>query len=205
VQLPVVEDLGGVPAQVRVHPVGLVQQQPGAFGHRRPLAQDVTKGRDPRAWWVRGLARLSQLLRIAQQHQVPGRADHGQDVGQRQLPRLIHEQGVHAGRQAAARPQPGGARGHVQLAVPQCPLQSLGCHGRGRIVQLRVVPVRPLPDPQCQSPSARVHAHSVDQMMDDRVRRPGDASRAALREEREDLLGGGVGLPGARWSLQRQV
>src|SRR5579863_3401071 len=72
-------------------------------------------------------------------------------------------------------------------------------------MQERVVRIRPLADPRREPPLAGVPVHGVDQVMDDRVRRSGDADRAALRDEREDLLGGGVGLPCSWWSLQRQV
>jgi hypothetical protein len=131
-----------------VHPVGLVQQQPGARRHRRPLAQDVAQRRGARPGRVGGLARLGQLLRVAQQHQVPGRAGHGQDVGQRQLTGLVHEQGVDAVGHPGARPEPDRARSHVELAVAQRPLQTLIRHVGGRIMQERVALVRPLANPQ---------------------------------------------------------
>ena len=51
----------------------------------------------------------------------------------------------------------------------------------------------------------RVLVHRVDQVADDRVRRPGDPDRAAMRDQLEDLLGRGVRLPGPRRSLHRQV
>jgi hypothetical protein len=53
---------------------------------------------------------------------------------------------------------------------------------------------------------ARLHARTpCHQVEDDHVRRSGDADGALLRDEREDLLGRGVRLPGAGRSLQRQV
>ena len=164
-----------------------------------PSAEAPAPGR------VRGLARLGQLLRVARQYQVPGRAAYGQGVGQRHLPRLVHEQGVHAAGQAGAGPQPRGACGHVELAVAQRPLQLLVRHPRGRTMQDRVVPVRPLADPRRQATSVRVLAHGADQFLDDRVRRAGDPDRAAVSDEVEDLPGGGAGLPRSRRSLQRQV
>ena len=54
-----------------------------------------------------------------------------QDVGQRQLARLVDEQGAHTGRHPRPRPQPGRARGHVQLAVQQRLLQLVVAHHRG--------------------------------------------------------------------------
>jgi hypothetical protein len=70
-----------------------------------------------------------------------------------------------AGAQAAACPQADGARGHVQLAVAQCPLQPLGRHRGGRIMQVRVVLIRPLADPRREPSLARVGAHGVDQVI----------------------------------------
>jgi hypothetical protein len=118
---------------------------------------------------------------------------------QRQLARLVDEQGVHAGRQACARPQPGRARGNVQLAVPQRLLQLFVAHRRGVLMPVRVVAFRPLADPGYPGfAPPRVLVHLVDEVVDDRVRGPGDADRAALGDELEDLLGRGVRLPGPR-------
>ena len=164
VQPPVVEDLRGVPAQVRVHPPGLVEQQPGALGHRRPVAEDVTERRDACpggcAAWL-GWASCCGSPSSTRFRAAP--AD-GQDVGQRHLARLVDEQGVHAARQAAARPQPDGARGHVELAVAQARSSCSCVIAVAESMQERVVLVRPLADPRREPPLARALADLVDQV-----------------------------------------
>ena len=109
---------------------------------------------------------------------------------------------------SCARPQPAGARGHVQLAVAQSLLQLLVTHHRGVRMPVRVVACPPAGR---SAAAARLRGrracstHGVDEVVDDRVRGPGDADRAAVRDELEDLLGRGVRLPGPRRSLDGQV
>ena len=80
------------------------------------------------------------------------------------------------------------------------------CSSSWRRVQVRVVVVRPLADPWCPARGATcVLVHLVDEVADDRVRGTGDADRAAVRDELEDLFGRGVRLAGSRRSLDRQV
>ncbi len=96
-----------------------------------------------------GLARLSQLLRVADQDDVPGRARHSQNVGQRQLARLIDEQRVHAALELGPGPHPRGARDDVELTV----LESLR--------QRRVVQASPRPD-AVLAPTVRLLADARD-------------------------------------------
>ena len=67
---------------------------------------------------MRGLAGLGELLGVADQDEVPGRAGYGQDVGQRHLARLVDEQRVNAALELLARPEPGRSGRYVQVAVP---------------------------------------------------------------------------------------
>ena len=62
-----------------MHPVGLVERQPGVRGHRRVVAQDVLQRRDARARRVGGVTGLGELLRVAEQDQVPRRPGHRQE------------------------------------------------------------------------------------------------------------------------------
>jgi hypothetical protein len=78
-----------------------------------------------------GLARLRQLLGIAEQHQVPGRSGHRQHVGQRQLPRLVDEEGVHAALELRSRPQPDGAARDIKFPVLQGLLELAIAHADG--------------------------------------------------------------------------
>ena len=68
------------------------------------IETDVLERGGARAGRVCGVTRLGELLRVAEQHQVPRRSGHRQHVGQRQLARLVDEQGVHAVRQPGPRP-----------------------------------------------------------------------------------------------------
>jgi hypothetical protein len=85
-----------------MHPPRLLDQQPGVRRHGVAIAQDVLQPGDTRPRRVRRLARLRELLRITDQHQVRRGAGHGQDVGQRELPRLVDEQGIRAARELRA-------------------------------------------------------------------------------------------------------
>ncbi len=77
------------------------------------VLEQVSQGRHPRAVRVGALGRLVQLLRVAQQYQVrPGVRD-GENVGQRHLGRLVHEQHVDGTAGLLARPKPGSARPYL--------------------------------------------------------------------------------------------
>ena len=114
-------------AEVAEHPKTTIQVIRSGGAHAGLLAHFVIADLDGKPPVVyletaaegqvnRSTERACELLRVAQQHQVPRRPGHREHVGQRQLARLVHEQGVHADRQPRPRPQPGCARGHVQLA-----------------------------------------------------------------------------------------
>ena len=61
----VIEDFGCVSAEVRVHAVGPVEEDPRGIWHRVVIAQNVPKGRHASPGRMRGLTRLGQLLRVA--------------------------------------------------------------------------------------------------------------------------------------------
>ena len=63
------------------------------------------------------LARLGQLLRVAQEHEVGGSAGDCQDVGQGELAGLVDDERVNAVRELFSGPQPCGPGHDVQLTV----------------------------------------------------------------------------------------
>ena len=102
---------------------------------------------------------------------------------------------------SVARPHPGRAGGDVELAVAQRPLQLAGTSSQWPRRAGTGCP-RPHAGRSATRPRSRRRARTrVEEVVDDRVRRRGDTDRAALRDEREDLLGAGVGLSGSRGSL----
>ena len=73
---------------------GVLEEQAEVGRHRRLAAEDVRQGRPLGARRVRSLERLVELLRVAEQDEaVRGRRDRD-DVGQRDLAGLVHEQDV---------------------------------------------------------------------------------------------------------------
>ena len=63
------------------------------------------------------LARLGQLLRVTQEHEVGGSASDSQDVGQRELAGLIDHESANAASELFSGPKPCGTCHDVQLAV----------------------------------------------------------------------------------------
>ena len=140
------------------------------------------------------------------QDEVPGRAGDGQDVGQRHLAGLVDEQRVDAALELLARPEPGRSGGYVQVAVPQAVLQRAMLQAGGVRMQVRVVLASALADARADDAQlVGACGDLAEQVVDDGVGGAGDADRAPGLDELEDLPGGGEGLPGPGWSLDRQV
>ena len=99
--------------------------------------------RDSGSRWMGGLARLGQLLRVAEQHEVRRRARHGQDVGQGQLPGLVDEERVDAVRELLAGPQPRRARHDVELPVLELRDERAVVQRLRSVVEEALVGVRP--------------------------------------------------------------
>ena len=70
------------------------RNSPRSSRHRLVAAEQVLERRDVGAVGVAALLRLLELLRIAEQHEAPGRLRHREHVGQRHLPGLVDEQHV---------------------------------------------------------------------------------------------------------------
>ena len=100
-----------------MHPPRLVDQQASVGRHRGAFAQDVLERGRARARRVRGLARMGELLRVAQKHEVARRACDREYVGQGHLAGLVHEQRVNAALELRPGPHPGRACRYVQVAV----------------------------------------------------------------------------------------
>src|SRR4051794_26998798 len=111
----VVEDLRREVAQVGMEPPGALEEQALRRWHRRRAAEEVRKRGTLGARWMRALERLVELLRVAEQDEAGTRARHGDDVGERDLPRLVDEQDVHRADHLRRRPQPRRPGGEVRL------------------------------------------------------------------------------------------
>ena len=66
--------------------------------------QDMTQGRDFGAGRMGALERLVELLRIAQEDQVPGGRGDRYCVGERQLAGLVDDEHIHGRGKLGARP-----------------------------------------------------------------------------------------------------
>ena len=112
-----VERLGRVGANVGVHTKGLVHEQPFVTLYGTASVEQVSQRRSIRAVGMRAQGGLVKLLRVAEQHQVRRGVRDCQRVRQRHLPRLVHEQRVHAVLRFRTRPQPGGAGPDLAIAL----------------------------------------------------------------------------------------
>ena len=80
---------------LRPHPVRLAEEQPHPLRHGLVPAEKVLQNRRIRALRMRSLRDLRELVRVAEQHDVPRRRPHSQHVRQRHLTRLVDEERVH--------------------------------------------------------------------------------------------------------------
>jgi hypothetical protein len=72
----------------------VLEEKPEVGGHGVVPIQQVPECRSIRAGRVRSLQRLIELLRIAKEDDAFRGAAHGENVRQRHLPGLVHEQYV---------------------------------------------------------------------------------------------------------------
>ena len=98
-----------------MEPEGGLQEEAEAERHRRLVLDHVVERGAVDPWRVNPMRGLVELVRIAQQDQVGGRARDGEQVGQCHLARLIHHQGVQAPLHPASGKQPRGAGHHLGL------------------------------------------------------------------------------------------
>ena len=75
--------------------------------------------------WVRALHGLRELLRVAQEDDVPRRAAHRDEVREGDLPGLVHDERVERPGRPLARPEPRGPRHDVHAPVAQRRLHGL--------------------------------------------------------------------------------
>ena len=89
-----VELLRDVAADVRVEPVGALEEEAAVGRDGRVVAEQVPQHRGAAAGRVRPLDHLVELLRVADEHDVPRRRPHRERVGERDLPGLVDEEVV---------------------------------------------------------------------------------------------------------------
>ena len=160
-----------------MHAPGLIQQQARVRRHGQMVAEDVLQRGHARAGGMGGLAGLGELLGVADQDEVPGRAGY-QDAGQRHLAGLVDKQRVHAALELRARPEPGGAGPDVQVAVPQAGLQGPVLQAGRSGMQVGGVLAGALADARAgHAQLAGACDDLAEQVVDDGVRGAGDADR----------------------------
>ncbi len=111
-----VEDLRGVGAQAWMEPPRRFEEHPQVFGHGGSAVQQVAEGGSIGPRWVGALGGLVELLRVTQEHERAGTLGRRQDVGERHLPRLVHEQDIDRPGHVLPRPEPRGPGGHLRGA-----------------------------------------------------------------------------------------
>ena len=92
-----------------MHPPGLLEQDTSILGNDVVALQHVFKDRCARAVGVLALGHLRQLLRVAEENEVPGGEPGGDHARQRQLTCFVDEQEVELPLVLGASKQPGRA------------------------------------------------------------------------------------------------
>ena len=164
--------------------------------------EEVFEGRKLRTLGVAGLLGLLELLRVPQEHQVRRRLGASENVGQRHLPRFVHEQHIDGSRQGFPRPDPRGPADHVVIPIQDHP------DGTPR-VRLLVDPgdrfLGLLLDPMHAADGNLLVGGSPDhlfqQIPDHLVADRGDSNPSPLANQIHDHPRAGEGLARARWSL----
>ena len=116
-QATLVERLRDVGVHLRPQPPRVLEEEPAVRPHGLVLAEQMAEHRRLRARRVRALRDLRQLVRVAEEHEVPRRGADGDRVGERELPALVHEERVHVLVELRAREEPGRPREQLELVV----------------------------------------------------------------------------------------
>ena len=116
-QPPLVELLGDEAADVRVEAVRPLEEDTAVRRDRRVAAQQVLEHRRLAPVGMRALQHLAELLRVADEHEVPGGGGHRERIRQRDLAGLVDEEVVEALRRAAVGEQPGRAADEVAVVA----------------------------------------------------------------------------------------
>ena len=182
---PLVELLGDVAADVGVQAVGALEEEAAVGRDRLLVADQVLEHRGVAAVGVRALDHLVELLRVADEHEVPRGRAHRERVGERDLPGLVDEEVVERAVVLGAREEPGGAGGEVAVGARR----RVG--RRSRCVELVVADsglpplafFRPL---KLEPELAGGVLDRVEQVVDRLVARRGDADALAVREQVRD-------------------
>ena len=186
-----------------MHAPGGVQKDPGIVGHRGVWAEHVCQRRDPCAGRVGGVARLGQLLRISEEHQVapgPGHGEHvRKDIWPASSTKRVSTLSTNSGR-AHIHAVPARCRARRPLASDTSSGYSSAPHSRGGGFPVWSArwPMRSVGPVPCLSHDL------IEQVVNDGVRRrrdahasPSDECRGSPRQPcassrcREDLESGG--------------
>src|SRR5262245_22849322 len=105
-QPAVVEQLGGEPADRGMEPPGLLQKETAIRGDGLLAQEQVLERGYLYSFRVAALERLIQLAWVTQQDNGAGALRDRQDVGERHLARLVHEQDIDSLEELFSRPEP---------------------------------------------------------------------------------------------------
>ena len=100
-----------------MHAPGGAEEDPAVGGDGRCPLEEVVEDRLPRLARVGSLNGLRQLHLVPDQDQVAGREPHRHHVGQRHLPRLVHEEEIERLVELLAGEEPGGPRDQVGRGI----------------------------------------------------------------------------------------
>ena len=161
------------------------RKRPRSGGIVACVAEQVPQHRGAAAGRVRALDHLVELLRVADEDDVPRRRPHRERVGERDLPGLVDEEVVERPL-VLAREEPRRAGGEVGADARV----RVGRRSRPRSRRRRTTPGcrrSPSCGPSNASPSSAAGLDDlVEQVVDRLVARRGDADRLAVRDQVRD-------------------
>ena len=184
-----------------MQPIRALEKEAAVGRHGRLVAEQVAQHRRAAAGRVRPLDHLVELLRVADEHEVPGRRPHRERVGERHLTRLVDEQVVDLLVLAGEEPRRAGRQVGAEALVGVLDVLDRLLP----VVRLRVACARLLAPVEGDPELARGLDDRVEQVVDRLVARRGDAHGLAVREQVRDQPPGRPRLARAGRPLDDEV
>src|SRR5262249_34135858 len=151
----------------------------------------------------RALRDLRQLVRIAEEHEVPRRMTDRDDVGERNLARLVHDQRVEEATEILASEEPRRAREALKLLVPQ--ITQEGARVDEPALDAGALAGWLLTAPEREASPPRLPLDSVEEVGDRLVAERRDADPPARAHELDRGLRTLPRLPRARRPLHEEM
>ena len=183
--------------------VGALEEEPAVGRDRLVVADQVPEHGGAATRGVRPLDDLVELLRVADEHDVPRRRAHRERVRERNLPGLVDEEVVERGVVLGPREEPGGARGEVAAGARRRVLDARDV--RALVLRLGIAAARFLEAAELEPGLGGRALDGVEQVVDRLVARRGDPDALAVGDQMSDQMPRRPCLSRARRPLDDEV